>query len=273
MQVLGKIWKKAALAVTTVALAAGLAPAAALAVTSADDGAQLAPATLTAQTSGNRTAGTAQAVTLGKSTTVSYDKLDGLLSAHYWYKFRTTNRNSVYTVKVESVDGSQVSVALFDSNITQTSFHTITSDNPTQTFTHKIESSSDKGTWNYVKLTCKKRFVNYGDRFRITVTEHPVLKQVAGVKATKTTKSAITMKWNLQPYATKYQVKYREWGESWKTLNVKYTVNSYKFTKLKSNTKYQFKVRAYRKGGWSATADKTSNWGGWSITKSVKTAK
>ena len=273
MQIIGKMWKKAALAVTTVALAAGLAPAAAMAAEPADDGAQLAPATLAAQMSSNRTAGTAQAVTLGKSTTVSYDKLDGLLEAHYWYKFRTTNRNSVYTVKVASIDGSQVSVALFDANVTQTSFNTITSDNPTQTFTHKIESASDKGAWNYVRLTCKKRFVDYGDRFRITVTEHPVLKQVAGLKATKVTKNAISMKWNLQPYASKYQVKYREWGESWKTVNVKYTVSSHKFTKLKKGTKYQFKVRAYRKGGWSATADKASNWGGWSITKSVRTAK
>lgn len=132
-----------------------------------------------------------------------------------------------------------------------------------------VKDDTNKGAWYYVSLG---RGVGTpagpGDSFRLKVDEHPCLKAVTGVKAYKTAKKSLWLKWSKQANATKYQVKYKAKGGSWKTVTV--AKNSVKLKKLKTGTKYQVKVRAYCKSGWNTKTDKKSNWGSWSTAKSVR---
>ena len=108
-------------------------------------------------------------------------------------------------------------------------------------------------------------------RYKIRVTEHPLFKTVTGVKASKKTKTSLTLKWTNQKNVTKYQVKYRAKGGKWQYKTV--AKNTLTLKSLKKNTNYQVMVRAYCKKGFDAGLYKVANWSRWSDTKTLKTAK
>ena len=71
----------------------------------------------------------------------------------------------------------------------------------------------------------------------------PTVAKVGGLTASKTTKSAITLKWNSAKNATKYQV-YRSTdnGETWKKIAT-VAKTGYTDKDVKAGAKYQYKVR------------------------------
>ena len=273
----GGIGRKLALLLTTVALAAGLAPTTALAVEAeSDSSAQLAAATtlaaqgdLTSQSAaGNTTRYYAKKLKLGKGVIGTFESRDDSNTNlyDYWYKFKTSNRWSVYSVKVESIDGRQLYDYVYDADGNE-----ITRNEHNYTISAHDITGASRNNWYYIKICRGYNGVVRYDQFKITATEHPYIKTVTGVKSAKTTKSSIALKWNKQANATKYQVKWKKKGGSWKTVIVK--GNSKKFTSLKKGSSYQFKVRAYCKKGYSIEKDKVSNWSNWSTVKKVKTKK
>ncbi len=251
--------------------------------------ADLAPATLTAQAAeGNTTMYYAQELKSGKGAIGTFESKDNSNTNlyEYWYKFKTSNRWSTYSVKIESIDGRYVLCSAFKSDGSKDkAWHLGIAGGGVwnaqyATYTDKaatgFNTEADPDSWYYFEvspyMTGKKdkRTLRY-DQYKITVTEHPIIKRVTGVKAAKRAKRSITLKWNDQTNATKYQVKWKKKGGSWKTTTV--TANSKKFTKLKKNKKYQFKVRAYCANGYDLVNGKTANWTAWSTTKTAKTKK
>ncbi len=81
--------------------------------------------------------------------------------------------------------------------------------------------------------------------------------QVQGLKVTKATDNAISIRWNKAAQATNYEV-YRLEGASWKKIA---ETNKTDFTdkKLKASTTYKYKVRAYRKQNGKTTYGKESS--------------
>lgn len=70
--------------------------------------------------------------------------------------------------------------------------------------------------------------------------------QVKNLKASAKTTSSITLKWNKVKAAKGYEVQqYNPKTKKWKTLK-KVKVLNYKHTKLKANTSYKYRVRAYK---------------------------
>ena len=70
--------------------------------------------------------------------------------------------------------------------------------------------------------------------------------QVKNLKASAKTTSSITLKWNKVKAAKGYEVQqYNSKTKKWKTLK-KVKVLNYKHTKLKANTLYKYRVRAYK---------------------------
>lgn len=92
--------------------------------------------------------------------------------------------------------------------------------------------------------------------------------QVKGVKAYKVTTSTISLKWSKAKRA-KYYCVYKKIGKKYKKIvTVKgYSKTKYTVKKLKANTKYSFKIRAYKKSG------KKTLWGKYSKTYSKTTNK
>lgn len=73
--------------------------------------------------------------------------------------------------------------------------------------------------------------------------------QIKGVKATKTTKTAVTLTWNKNSKATGYRIyKYNASTKKYEkvTTSAKNSTTTYKVTGLKAGTTYKFKVRGYR---------------------------
>ena len=248
---------------------------------------ELQAASLTVQAAeSNTTMYYAQELESGKGVIGTFESEDDSnTNLHeYWYKFKTSNRWSVYSVKVESIDGRYVRCIPYteggdkDSDAWKMGWN---SENSTTGTLTRYNKDPKKNHWYHFRidqdyswgasLYYNNRALR-GDRFKITVTEHPVIKAVTGVKSAKTTKSAITLKWNKQDNATKYQVKWKKKkGGSWKTRTV--TANKLKFTKLKKGTKYQFKVRAYCENGYDLANDEETNWTAWTSVKTVRTRK
>lgn len=276
---------------TTIAIAAILACACALVLATplkAHAG-ELAPTEITAQsTDSNTTMYYAQKLESGKGVIGTFESKDNSNTdlCEYWYKFKTSNRWSAYSVKIESVDGRYVLCSAFKSDGSKDkAWHLGISGGGVwnaqyATYTDKaatgFNTEADLESWYYFEVSPymtgrkDKRTLHY-DQFKITVTEHPIIKRITGVKAAKRAKRSITLKWNDQANATKYQVKWKKKGGRWKTATV--TSNSKKFTKLKKNKRYQFKVRAYCANGYDLANGKTANWTAWSVVKTVKTKK
>lgn len=229
------------------------------------------PVDLTAQANANLTTARAKKVKLGSSATVKFDAADEKGGdANYWFKYKLGNRNSVYTVRVDSVDGAACYVDIYNENIGRIGGSYLSSGFPVYTFIEPIETSSQFGKMRYVRIS--ERGAHYGDAFKVTAKEHPVIKQATGLKATKKAKNALSLKWNKVSGATKYKVAYKKVGaEDWKYKNVKSTKITLK--KLKKNTKYEVQVQAFHKGGWNTVDKQASNWGPWSNSKTYKTKK
>lgn len=229
---------------------------------------------LQASSNSNGSMGTARTIPLNSGATAVFDTNDVEYSyAHYWFKFKTTSRNSVYKVRVATIDTGQVDYTLMseDGDTLVSSYLSTSWHGPVTVDWVKLRSSSDKNSWMYIHLECYYRNCSYGDRFQVSVNEYPVLKKVTGLKASKKAKTSLTVKWGKQSNATKYQVRYRAKGGSWKVKTVK--SNSVKLTKLKKNKQYQVKVRAYNKYGYNHTSDKASAWGPWSSAITIKTKR
>ena len=229
---------------------------------------------LTAQANANLTTAKAKKIKLGSSAKVNFDAADAADNgyAYYWFKYKLGSRNSVYTVRVDSVDGAQCHVDFYNENIRELAFSNLGSGTPADVFIEPIKTSSQFGKMRYVEIIASGSYANYGDTFKVTVKEHPVIKQVAGVKATKKAKNALSLKWNKVSGATKYKVAYKKVGaENWKYKTVKSTKVTLK--KLKKNTQYEVQVQAFRKGGWNTVDDQAANWGPWSNSKTYKTKK
>ena len=247
---------------------------------------ELTPGSLTTQAAeGNTTMYHAQELKSGKGVIGTFESKDNSNTNlyEYWYKFKTSNRWSAYSVKIESIDGRYVQCRPYNSDgngDTSTWIPLYSYSNSTANTLTGYNTAASRNSWYYFRvdqnygwgasLYYNNRALRY-DQFKFTVTEHPIIKRVTGVKAAKRAKRSITLKWNDQTNATKYQVKWKKKGGSWKTTTV--TANSKKFTKLKKNKKYQFKVRAYCANGYDLVNVKTTNWTAWSTVKTVKTKK
>ena len=280
-------------------LGAAFAIAAALGMVSAPSQAvagELQSSGLLVQSSENYLPATAETLVLGKHVSgefVDYRKDagggyigSGALNAleHHWFKFKTTGRDSVYKVRIESLSGDSIGFHRYDSDVSGYWMDGTGVSSTSTTYTSTLDDLDRKATY-YVELDAAGGSAyNYAKRYakyRLTVTEYPVLYKATGLKAPRKAKTSLTVKWSKQANATKYQVKYREKGGSWKTVTA--TGNSAKLKGLKAGKAYQVKVRSYRKGGYFVDKDhtnfyerelngsKVSNWGAWSDVKTVKT--
>jgi len=174
----------------------------------------------------------------------------------------------MYILKVVSTDRDMLCISRYDKDGNKMEW-----DNGTVLFSDFQENykrDAPKGEWLFFEIAGQQS-TDVGSRFKIKVTEYPIIKQVTGVKLAKATTKSLQVKWKNQKNATKYQVKYRVKGGAWKTKNVK--KNAITLKKLKKNTKYQVRVRAYCHKGYSDYDLKVSSWGGWSEAKTLKTAK
>ena len=107
----------------------------------------------------NTTMGTARVVPLNSSASVAFDGGDKT-TCNYWFKFKTSSKNSVYKVKVASLDSGSAYRHLLDSNgktLTSRTFimgKPIMSYSPIATDWIKLRTNSDKNAWMYVQLEC-----------------------------------------------------------------------------------------------------------------------
>lgn len=95
---------------------------------------------------------------------------------------------------------------------------------------------------------------SYSDAFTTTTT----LAKVTGVSATQTA-SSVTLKWSKVTGATSYRIyQYNSSSKKYEKLADVKGATTYTVSKLKSGTKYLFKIRAYAKDGvaiWGAYSD------------------
>ena len=91
---------------------------------------------------------------------------------------------------------------------------------------------------------------------------------VGGFKAKSTAKNSITLGWNKGTTASGYQLQQYKGGK-WVTVytGTKATSTSCTVKRLKANTSYKFRIRAYK------TYGNTKQYGSWSSTLTVKTKK
>ncbi|MBQ4068335.1 MAG: type I pullulanase [Lachnospiraceae bacterium] len=149
-----------------------------------------------------------------------------------------------------------------------------------------------KGKWTTIKTITSNKTVSYkvtglkastSYKFRIRAyktsgstkvysayvnkTTKTLPSNVKSFKAAKKTAKTITLKWTKNTSADGYVIQQKK-GKKWKTIKTitKKKTTSFKVTKLKKNTKYQFRIRAYKKNG------KTKKYSGYSNV-SVKTTK
>lgn len=241
-----------ALAIALVPMFAHPQPADALALTTA---------------AANYSSGSASELHAGSGITeefVDYESGYSRLLESHWFKYKTSNRRSVYKVWLEDLDGQGLYMYMYNADGRSLS-QVNTMWSPAATI---LAGSHDKNAWYTLKVAPTYSTSRYS-KFKVSLMEYPVLSQVYNLKASKKSKRSLSIKWAAQTNATKYQVRYKAKGGSWKTAMA--TGNSAKLKKLKAGTKYQVKVRAFCKNGWNAKTDKKSNWGTWSAVKTVKT--
>ena len=91
---------------------------------------------------------------------------------------------------------------------------------------------------------------------------------VGGFKAKSTAKTSITLGWNKGTTASGYQLQQYKGGK-WVTVytGTKATSTSYTVKRLKANTSYKFRIRAYK------TYGNTKQYGSWSKVLTVRTKK
>ena len=91
---------------------------------------------------------------------------------------------------------------------------------------------------------------------------------VGGFKAKSTAKNSITLGWNKGTTASGYQLQQYKGGK-WVTVytGTKATSTSYTAKRLKANTSYKFRIRAYK------TYGNTKQYGSWSKVLTVKTKR
>ena len=91
---------------------------------------------------------------------------------------------------------------------------------------------------------------------------------VGGFKAKSTAKTSITLGWNKGTTASGYQLQQYKGGK-WVTVytGTKATSTSYTVKRLKANTSYKFRIRAYK------TYGNTKQYGSWSKVLTVKTKR
>ena len=91
---------------------------------------------------------------------------------------------------------------------------------------------------------------------------------VGGFKAKSTAKTSITLGWNKGTTASGYQLQQYKGGK-WVTVytGTKATSTSYTVKRLKANTSYKFRIRAYK------TYGNAKQYGSWSGTLTVRTKK
>ena len=91
---------------------------------------------------------------------------------------------------------------------------------------------------------------------------------VGGFKAKSTAKNSITLGWNKGTTASGYQLQQYKGGK-WVTVytGTKATSTSYTVKRLKANTSYKFRIRAYK------TYGNTKQYGSWSKVLTVKTKR
>ena len=199
----------------------------------------------------------------------------------YWFKFKTTKRNSIYVLTVKSPDGRPFFLVRQDAqgNDARDYWTTLEADSPTSVTTinksyaecwKKNSWNLKKGTWQYICLA-PRNDSSVNTRYSINVKEYQPIEMATGVKATNVKATSATLKWKSQVNATKYQVKYRAKGGKWVYKTV--TKNTLALKKLKKNTKYQVRVRAFNANGWDFDESKPTKWAGWSDVVSFKTAK
>ena len=248
--------------------------------------AQLAAGEIATQSgTNNTTMYYAQRLKSGKGVIGTFESKDDSNTNlyQYWYKFKTSSRWSAYSVKIESIDGRYVQCLPYTENgddDTESWGMWYTGNNSTTNAATNYNAEPKRNSWYYFEVSQNyswgaalyydNRALRY-DQFKITVTEHPIIKNVTGVKVAKKAKKSITLKWNKQANATKYQIKWKKKGGSWKTATV--AKNSKAFKGLQKNTKYQFKVRGYCKNGYDLVNKTSTNWTAWTTVKTVKTAK
>ena len=237
---------------------------------------------LLAQTSGaNTTKANAQTLKAGGAATGTFEYKNpsgygGLES--YWYKFKTSSRNSVYKLVLKSLDRDMICIYRYDASGNEldwerdaNSSYTVFSTNQVNyisTNKSDILYKAKKKAWLYFKFA-PQASTYVKSKFSIKVTEHPVINPVTGLKAANTAKKSLSVTWKNQANATKYQVKYRVKGGTWKSVSTSKSKVTLK--KLASGKKYQVRVRAYCKGGYNTEAREVVNWGEWSLTKTFKT--
>ena len=215
----------------------------------------------------------AQALTSGRGVIQEFETSNPFSEEH-WFKFKTSGRRSVYSVRIQAIDGRNVGYIVKDADGNRIA------EGYSRTVAVKFLSNLNVGAWYYVDII-GNRFINSEavptkqyDQFKITVTEHPILKKVSTPTATAARNSA-KVTWRTQANATHYRVYYRAktksgWG-AWRQRTFTAKVKSCTLTGLKSKTYYQICVRAYRKGGWNWDKDTKSDWSDLSNARTIKT--
>ena len=236
----------------------------------------LQAADLTTQAGGSNTSkGKATTLKSGVTAGGKFYHADGTPPStikDYWYKFKTSKRTSAYALKLVSVDNSMMWATCYDAHMNE--FDWDGADGTIVDSTLGYLTDLPKNQWVYFKFSVTKTAQDYNKRFRITVTEYnPILEYVEGVKATKKTANAITLKWKKQASNARYQVQYRVKGGKWKVKTV--SKNTVKLTGLKKNAQYQVRVRACAKTGKGFYLDehKPAKCTDWTSILKVKTAK
>ena len=94
----------------------------------------------------------------------------------------------------------------------------------------------------------------------VTKKVKTIPSNVKKFKASAKNATSITLKWAENASADGYVIQQKK-GNKWKTIKTvtKKTTVSYKVTKLKKSTKYQFRIRAYKKNGKSKLYSEYSN--------------
>ena len=191
----------------------------------------------------------ARILTSGTTAVGKFYHVEGTSSStieDYWYKFKTSKRDSAYALKLVSIDRDMMFVTCFDANMNE--FDWGSADGTIADSTLDYLTDLEKDQWVYFRFSCTKTFQDYNKKFSITVTEYtPILEYVTGLKVAKKTGTSLTMKWKKQTSATTYQVQYRLKGGTWKTTST--AKNSVKLTGLKKNAQYQVRVRACASAG------------------------
>ena len=213
----------------------------------------------------------AQALTSGKGVIQEFET-DRTNDEHHWFKFKTSSRRSVYSLKIQAIDGRRVEWSVFDSDGGQGVDGWVSYDYTYNTKTGYTGKAA-QNAWYYIWVDGGWEAKKY-DEFRITVTEHPILKKVSTPTATAARNSA-KVTWRTQANATHYRVYYRAktgsgWS-AWRQRTFTSKVKSCTLTGLKSKTYYQICVRAYRKGGYNWDKDTKSDWSDLSNVRSIKT--